>query len=333
MKSRNFLSKAACVLLVSGIFAMTGCGNMAGFDIPENNTGNTDITGKEKIYFIKTAYQSETTGTLCYIYTNSSAIHTVSGKTMSAYSLNGEQTKVVFAEILAGYSDAYIGTMNINGTGYHQTTIRGFNPCFNIEGTRIYFDDGSDLYSMNINGGDIRKIDIPGVEGAKKFPRVSPDGTKLAFYQSSPGYKWYYDDVVYLYIYDINTHQLTKLNDDSIPVSYLDWNTDGSMLAFSTTTGITPPIHELWTVKADGSEQPVKIAEAGSPASGACGFPGFADDGSILCGSTKNKMLNWCSSWDGDHYKYELARRNADGSLRVLLPGISVKDPRWGSGR
>jgi Tol biopolymer transport system component len=120
------------------------------------------------------------------------------------------------------------------------------------------------------------------------------------------------------------------LNNDSIPVSYLNWSPDGTTIAFSTTTGITPPVRELWTVTADGSAQPQRIADSGSPAVGACGFPGFSDDGFILCGSTRNKLLNWRSSWDGSHYMYELAKISSDGTaLTILLSGYSIKDPVW----
>jgi Tol biopolymer transport system component len=355
MKNKTFLTKIAGLVLVIGI-SLSGCQNLIGSDTGKNtgtntgastgtNTGTNGETSTEtnpeappeepeesggRIYFIELDSESETSGTLSYIRSNSSVVEQVSGKTITSYSINREKTKAAFAEVISGYSGAYIAVMNIDGSGYLQTNVRGDNPCFGSDGASVYFDDGGELYSMNIDGTGKQLLTIPEVSGTKKFPRISPDGSKLAFYQTSPGYKWYYDDVVYLYIYDFATDRAIKLNNTSIPVSHLTWNSDGSTIAFSTTTGVTPPIHELWTVKADGSDELVKIAESGSPATGACAFPSFTADGSLLCSSTKNKVLNWRSDWDGSHYKYELARINADGtSLEILLPGTSVKDPVW----
>jgi dipeptidyl aminopeptidase/acylaminoacyl peptidase len=183
---------------------------------------------------------------------------------------------------------------------------------------------------MSLDGTNKTKLEIPEVSGTKKFPRLSPDGARLAFYQTSPGSKWYSDNVAYIYVLDLASQEVTKLNNASIPASCLSWSPDGSLIAFSTTTGVTPPIHELWTVKADGSEYPVRIADSGSPSTGACGYPAFIDNDNILCGSTKNKILNWRSDWDGSHYKYELAKIGPDGTgFTILLAGRSIKDPLW----
>ena len=323
------------LFLIVTVCALMACGNIT--DPEEKSTSGTAAAGGAnggnnagRFYFIKMAEQTEASGTLCFLYEGSKAVFPVSGRSMTGFSINRDKTTIVFAEILPGYSGTYLAFMNTNGASYRQTYVSGSNPSFNITGDKVYFDDGGVLYSMNTDGTDKQHIDIPGVDGTKRFPRISPNGEKLAFYQTSPGYKWYHDDVVYLYVYDLVTGDVTKLNNDSIPVSYLNWNPNGTEIAFSTTTGITPPICELWTVTADGSAQPVRVADSGSPAFGACGFPSYTDDGFILCGSTKNKALNWRSSWDGSHYKYELARVKPDGtSLSILLTGYSIKDPVW----
>jgi hypothetical protein len=305
-------------------------------DTPSDETGKTppdtspDETGKNKFFFIQTGRETEASGTLYYMVDDSTEPRVLSDKIFTSFFVKSGDSKVVFAEIISGYSGAYIGTMDIDGSGYHQTNERGFNPCLNNDSSLIYFDDGTDIYTMNLDGTDRKKFDIPEVTGPKKFPRLSPDGAKLAFYQESPGSKWYYDNVVYLYILDLSTCGVTKLNNVSIPVSYLNWSPDGEMIAFSTTTGITPPIHELWTVKTDGSEEPVRITDSGSPLTGACAYPYFIDNLSIVCASTKAKSFNYRSDWDGDHYKYELAKIGADGkNLSILLSNISIKDPAW----
>jgi Tol biopolymer transport system component len=346
---REIMKNKGIFTLITGLFLITaalnfmGCGNLAGSDGNNSSSGtsktnpdggNTNGGGAansaSRIYFIKMAEQTEASGTLCFLPEGSTTAYTFPNKTMTSYSVSNDNTMIVFAEVLTGYSGTYLAFMNTDGTSYRQTHVQGSNPSFNSGGNTVYFDDNGTLYSMNTDGTDKQEIEIPEVSGTKRFPRISPDGGKLAFYQTSPGYKWYYDDVVYLYVYDTASGQVTKLNNNSIPVSYLNWNSDGTMIAFSTTTGVTPPVHELWTVTADGSAQPQRIADSGSPAVGACGFPSFSGDGFILCGSTKNKLLNWRSSWDGSHYKYELAKISSDGTaLTILLSGYSIKDPVW----
>jgi len=340
MKDKKISVKIIGLFLIISVFALTGCENTMGTGGKNStsgtsaNGGNTDSEGStasvSRHYFIKMAEQTESSGTLCFLPEGSNSVYTFPGKNMTGFSISADYTMFVFAEILTGYSGTYLAFMNVDGSSYRQTYISGSNPSFDIDGEKVYFDDGGSLYSMNIDGTDKQLIDIPEVGGTKRFPRISPNGEKLAFYQSSPGYKWYHDDVVYLYVYDLISGDLTKLNAASIPVSFLNWSPDGTEIAFSTTTGITPPICELWTVTADGSAQPVRIADSGSPTAGACGFPSYTEDGFILIGSTKDKVLNWRSSWDGSHYKYELAKIKPDGSsLSILLPGYSIKDPVW----
>jgi len=325
MKNKGRITKIVGLFPVIAILGLLGCGNQSGSN---DVSGGDAAKSAGRIYFIKMAENTEANGTLCYIPKDSKTVYTVSGKNMAGYSVNKDHTMIVFAEVLEGYSGTYIGFMKTDGSAYRQTNIRGSNPSFNNSGNIVYFDDNGALYSMNVDGTGKMEIEVSEVEGTKIFPRISPDGSKLAFYQTSPGDKWYYDDVVYLYVYDLAAGNVIKLNNDSIPVSYLNWNPDGTTIAFSTTTGVTPPIHELWSVKADGSAQPQRITDSESPVSGACGFPGFSDDGFILCGSTKNKTLNYYSSWDGSHYKYELAKISPDGTeLTILLAGYSIKDP------
>jgi len=344
MKNKRSFVLVIGFFLITAAFCITGCENITGSDETTSGTSTTNTGGENggnsgggnitnnagRLYFIKMAEQTETSGTLCFLPEGSNTVYTFPNRNMTGFSVNKEHSLIVFAEVLSGYSGTYLAFIKTDGSSYHQTNIRGSNPSFDIEGDKVYFDDGGALYSINTDGTDKQQIDIPGVDGTKRFPRISPDGSKLAFYQTSPGAKWYSDDVVYLYVYDLITGDVTKLNDTSIPVSYLNWSPDGTEIAFSTTTGITPPICELWIVKADGSEQPVRIADSGSPSTGACGFPSYTEDGFILCGTTRNKILNWRSSWDGSHYKYELAKIKPDGtSMVILLPEYSVKDPVW----
>jgi len=303
------------------IMTLTGCNNGTG-----TNEGIQADSGN-RIYFIKMAPLTEAHGTLCFIYENSRTVYTVTNRNMTGFSVNEDKTKIVFAEVLSGYSGTFLATINIDGSSYQQNYISGSNPSFG-NGDLIYFDDQGTLFSINMDFTGKKQIDVP-VEGTKRFPRLSPDGELLAFYQTSPGSRWYSDDIVFLYTYNLKTGSVSKLNDASIPVSYHNWSPDGSLIAFSTTTGITPPLYETWVVKADGSEQPVKITDAWHPSSGACGFPVYIDDNDfLLVGSTKQKELNYYSSWDGNHYKYELAKLKSDGTaVTILLPGISIRNP------
>jgi hypothetical protein len=329
---KNKLSFAGipALMLVFGLLLMgcpqsTDAGGGGTEDVPDGTT--------DKILFIKMDALTEASGSLYYTVPGSSALNMVSGKKMTSFSVNPQKTMIVFAEILSGYSGTWLATMNIDGSNYHRTNIQANNPGFNADGTLIYFDDDTDIYTVQLDGTDKQKLDLSAISGSKRYPRVSPDGTKLAFYQRLRPEKWYYDDEIYLYVLDLVSSTATRLTPSSIPVSYLNWNADGTRIAFSTTTGITPPVRNTYTVKADGSEAPVKITDEASPATGACGFPAYQSEDTLLCSSTKNKELCYYSSWDGDHYRYELATIKTDGTgLSIVLPGVSVKNPVWVSG-
>jgi Tol biopolymer transport system component len=320
---------AACVAIAA--LTITGCDNSTGNGNPNGGDGNKETENPappaNRVFFIKTDSQTEALGTLSWISEGSSTVKSLSKKAAN-FSLNRDKTKMVFAESLTGYSGTWLAVMNLDGTGYIQTNVAGNNPCFSYDGTEIYFDKDGEILKMGINGNNQQRIDITDISASKKYPRLSPDGKKLAFYSSSPGPKWYSDDVVYLYVLDFESGGIVKLNADSIPVSSLSWKQDGTEITFNTLTGITPPVRNLYRIKADGSEAAVEIANDSNPATGACGYPAFFDDGSILCASTKNKTLNYRSEWDGTHYVSELASINPDGTgLKILLSGVPVRDP------
>jgi hypothetical protein len=99
--------------------------------------------------------------------------------------------RIGFSSDASGF--AHICVMNSDGTLLHQITQGGANdayPDWSPDGSRIAFcsdrDGNWEIYTMNGDGGDIRRLTYTDV-GNNGSPRWSPDGTEIAFESTRDG--------------------------------------------------------------------------------------------------------------------------------------------------
>lgn len=97
-------------------------------------------------------------------------------------------------------------------------------PQWNPQSTHIAYTRGSDIYSMRIDGQDVRQLTD---EGTNFRPTWSQDGSQIAYISSN-------GEVSEVYIMDLfgeNKIQITNLN--MITANNLQWSPDGTKLAFT----------------------------------------------------------------------------------------------------
>ena len=79
--------------------------------------------------------------------------------------------------------------MNLNGTGLTQVTPNAapsndFQPDWSPDGTKIVFDRGDDLFTVNADGTGATKIISSSPTLFNLDPAYSPQGTQIAFTRS-----------------------------------------------------------------------------------------------------------------------------------------------------
>jgi len=110
------------------------------------------------------------------------------------------------------------------------------------------------LFEVNVDGTNLHEL-LPGLPGLVGLPRLSPDGTTLAFVRY-PG--WKERDTVEIAVVELDTTSIVSLavlpapsNNDELFISGLDWTPDGKYLAFSSNSN-----HEgqsdIYVISADG---------------------------------------------------------------------------------
>jgi uncharacterized repeat protein (TIGR01451 family) len=165
-------------------------------------------------------------------------------------------------------------------------------PSWSPDGQRIAYSaigpSGVDeIYSVNVDGSDIRQVTSRGWLGAF-HPAWAPDGREIAFdglRPDGPG-DWR------IFVVDAdgsNVRQITaggSLSFDVVPA----WSPDGSKLVFASNRGGS---FELWTVSADGSNL-TKVTSVSGPSScqtgGSCFlahlYPAWSPDGTNIVFTT-----------------------------------------------
>jgi serine/threonine protein kinase/Tol biopolymer transport system component len=163
-----------------------------------------------------------------------------------------------FAVFLADLDGAFDAWFTLIGSGVFSPVTKGTNPVdlynevvrnvgFSTDGSQIWFrtydGTGSDeTWVKPTFGGDARPFLAKTVTAA-----WSPDGTRIAFHESTPG-----DPIFLADRNGSNPHQL-YINQPGRHNHYLAWSPDGSYLYF-VSGFVTPYEMDLWRVRSTGGE-------------------------------------------------------------------------------
>lgn len=149
--------------------------------------------------------------------------------------------KLVFVSNKDGNNEIY--SMNLDGSSLARLTSNSSlpsnsdtSPDWSPDGREIVFSSNrssqissksTDIYLMNSDGSDQRKMDIPAELVAQGFPSWSPDGQKIAFDATTDG--------SHFNIYTVNKDGtgLTKITDDLSLNTQASWSRDGTKIAFT----------------------------------------------------------------------------------------------------
>lgn len=150
-------------------------------------------------------------------------------------------------------------------------------PSFSPDGKRIVFvsdrdsgDGGSDIYVMNIDGTDRRRLTTDPLPGTvfDRSPVWSPDGAQIVWSSTAGGPL----QVWVMNADGSNKHGIvsgTAFQDDPV------WSPDGARIAYFEVADLTP---RMIVVNADGSNRTVLP----TPANGVSRFPAWSPDGTLI---------------------------------------------------
>ena len=123
------------------------------------------------------------------------------------------------------------------------------------DGKKIAFDLLGHIYIMPVSGG--KAIAITTGTSWNMFPRYSPDGNKIMFTSDRSGS----DD---LWVYDLNSKEMTNVSKMELPVHQGTWSTDGRHV-FGTALNMKVR-HPVYMFNMYGEKQEILPAGARTPA-------------------------------------------------------------------
>lgn len=129
-----------------------------------------------------------------------------------------------------------------------QLTTSGahFSPSWSNDGRRIAFDDGLDIWCMNADGSDARKIAERG-----RSPSFSPDGMSIVY---SKAVRRSFPSLALFIINADGTQErrLSRLSYTPTEPMQPAWSPDGSRIAY-TAQSIPGGAPQIWVMNADGT--------------------------------------------------------------------------------
>ena len=216
-----------------------------------------------------------------------------------------DHSKIVFS------FDNTIFIMNADGSGPKPLTGVSADrfPSFTADGTKVVFThtnarDDSDIFTVNADGTD-RQLLLKMGGAAIEAPRLSPDGTKLAFQATRRNDS----DVI---VVDLATGRRTVVADSSTRETSPVWSPDSKRLAYL--TGILNKGRCIAVVNADGTGRQAFTNDVGF-----CSTVSWSPDG---------KELAFTSVTDGTTGIYRAPVDGAGAAMRLTTPSATTLDVR-----
>jgi Tol biopolymer transport system component len=145
--------------------------------------------------------------------------------------------------------------VNADGTGlrtFGEPSNSGYSVAWSPDGTQIAIGAEGNISVINTDGTGLTRL----TEDDNSFaPMWSPDGTRIAFYSQCFGCQ--------LSVMNADGSEKVNLTKNKGTFLTPKWSPDGTKIAFSQQG---PEYNTLFSVKADGSEEPVELAHGKCPA-------------------------------------------------------------------
>src|SRR4051812_23380609 len=187
---------------------------------------------------------------------------TVTAPAVAQAAFPGQNGKLAFyAPVPDGPQSVHdqVFTINSDGTGVRQlTTDTGADSARGVwspDGNTIAFDRFGDLQSqaelatMTNEGTQVRALGHAGFAGG-----WAPDGRTIAF--------WYFGFSYDIYTIRSDGNGLTRVTNSSSQEGQPDWSPDGTEIAFASNFNTINSQNDIYTVKADLTEDAVQIVTA-----------------------------------------------------------------------
>ncbi len=219
-------------------------------------------------------------------------------------SVSVDGTKIVFVSNSSGSWAIYTMDSDGNNVSGALVTLTGSvdgYPSFNSDKSKIVFEDGFDIFTMNSNGSSKTNI-TNSLFVNEKNPSWSPTANVLS-YSSSSGSD-----------YEIHTMNSDGTGSVQLTTNSVDdqepcWSSDGSMITFSTNRDSN---YEIYTMNSDGSTQTNLTNTVGIDET----LPAWSSNG-----------ISIAYEKSGEIYK-----RNSDGSgneTNLTNDASDDQDPSW----
>ena len=231
-----------------------------------------------------------------------------------------ENGKIVFARQTTDAGGIY--TVDPDGSSFSLVAKDAAEPAWSPDGTKIAYNSFAQIWVMDADGSNKRKLPIRSKGTGFASPTWSADGTQLAFSTSQP----MQSIIPGIYTIDTDGSDLTNLTKSSeVEGSVPDFSPNGLQICFE---GGNPKLgYGVYVMNADGSN-PTHLAGTSNgtnDATEAADFCDWSPDGTKIAYSYRPESRG--GEWPIDVYVM-----NADGSAKINLtksPGVDDEYPNW----